>query len=126
MKRRWIALLLTLSLCTGLLGGCGEDDDALVTEEENGGEVSGENGEGTEGGGSAAPVRNLEGASTRLQVNRTTGEMTITRSPFGNKSMGTDDAWTIFVYLCGADLESENGMATGDLQEMLDANASDN
>ncbi|MBR3736975.1 MAG: Clostripain family protein, partial [Lachnospiraceae bacterium] len=125
MKRRWIALLLTLSMCTGLLGGCGEDDDALVTGEGDGGEVTAENGDGAEGGGSASPVRNLEGASTRLQVSRTTGEMTITRSPFGNKSMGADGTWTIFVYLCGADLESENGMATGDLQEMLDANASD-
>ena len=50
MKRRWIALLLTLSMCTGLLGGCGEDDDALVTGEGDGGEVTAENGDGAEGG----------------------------------------------------------------------------
>ena len=32
-----------------------------------------------------------------------------------------DDSWTIFVYLCGADLESEGSLATDNMQEMIDA-----
>ena len=36
------------------------------------------------------------------------------------------DTMTILVYMCGADLESQNGMATSDLKEMLNANISDN
>lgn len=28
-------------------------------------------------------------------------------------------AWTIMIYICGADLESENNLATGDIQEIL-------
>ena len=36
------------------------------------------------------------------------------------------DTMTILVYMCGADLESQNGMATSDLKEMLNAGISDN
>ena len=34
-----------------------------------------------------------------------------------------DDSWTIFVYLCGADLESEGSLATDNMQEMIAASA---
>ena len=37
-----------------------------------------------------------------------------------------DDNWTIFVYLCGSDLESENSFATDNMQEMIDASAASN
>lgn len=29
------------------------------------------------------------------------------------------DAWTIMIYMCGADLESESGLASGDIKEIL-------
>lgn len=29
------------------------------------------------------------------------------------------DAWTIMIYMCGSDLESENGLATSDIKEIL-------
>ena len=32
--------------------------------------------------------------------------------------MGEEGTWTIIVYLCGSDLESENGMASMDMEEM--------
>lgn len=38
------------------------------------------------------------------------------------ESIGT---WTVLVYLCGSDLESEDGMASWNLEEMCDAPASD-
>ncbi|MBQ6855806.1 MAG: peptidase C11 [Lachnospiraceae bacterium] len=41
---------------------------------------------------------------------------------FGN---GKDEV-TLMVYMCGTDLESRSGMATSDLQEMLNANISEN
>ena len=31
-----------------------------------------------------------------------------------------DETWAVYWYLCGSDLESEGGFATGDMQEMLD------
>ena len=34
---------------------------------------------------------------------------------------GDSDAWTICIYMCGSDLESNNGAATTDLIEMLEA-----
>ena len=34
-----------------------------------------------------------------------------------------DDGWTIFVYLCGSDLESQNGFASDNMQEMIDTTA---
>jgi hypothetical protein len=37
-----------------------------------------------------------------------------------------NDTATIMVYMCGTDLESRSGMATSDLQEMLNANISGN
>ena len=39
---------------------------------------------------------------------------------------GGRDKINLMVYMCGADLESRNGMATSDLQEMLDATIGDN
>ena len=41
-------------------------------------------------------------------------------------NLSADGSWTVFVYLCGTDLESEGGMGTGDLQEMMDAQGSEN
>ena len=38
--------------------------------------------------------------------------------------MGNDGVWTVFVYLCGTDLESNYGAATEDLLEMRDATKS--
>ena len=32
-----------------------------------------------------------------------------------------EEDWTIFVYLCGADLESQASMATANMQQMIDA-----
>ncbi|MCR4617371.1 MAG: hypothetical protein K5669_04185 [Lachnospiraceae bacterium] len=46
----------------------------------------------------------------------------------GAGSIGTiseDGSWTIFVYMCGTDLESFNSMGTGDFEEMLNADGSD-
>lgn len=40
-------------------------------------------------------------------------------------SMGEDGTWTIFVYLCGSDLESSGGMAAMDMDEMASASTGD-
>lgn len=42
------------------------------------------------------------------------------------KKMGATGTWTVFVYMCGTDLESDGGYATADLQEMIDATQGDN
>ena len=40
--------------------------------------------------------------------------------------MGDADTWTVFVYMCGSDLESENGLAVDDIEEMANAYTGDN
>ena len=40
--------------------------------------------------------------------------------------MGDDGTWTIFVYLCGSNLESDGGSASRDMQEMMDSSANEN
>lgn len=55
------------------------------------------------------------------------GSLNISRSRKTNTvPMGEEGTWTIFVYLCGTDLESDNGMATMDLDEMLMASTQSN
>ena len=63
------------------------------------------------------------GVSVSLDQN---GVLNIQRSTAASVPMGENGTWTIFVYLCGTDLESDGGFATYDLQEMLDASTSSN
>ena len=68
-------------------------------------------------------------AGLKLNVDRSTGALSIERPVKDEiRSMGEDDKWTIFVYLCGTDLESDTyagGMATNDLYEMLGSSVND-
>ena len=66
-----------------------------------------------------------------LSVDADSGSMTIVRpEPHQFTAMGGKNTWTIFVYLCGANLESDldygMGMATEDVMEMRAASKSDN
>lgn len=40
--------------------------------------------------------------------------------------MGEDGTWTVMVYMCGSDLESEGAMASIDIAEMMDSSADEN
>ena len=68
-------------------------------------------------------------AGMSMQVDESTGKMSIQRPQISDPaSMGEDDTWTVFVYLCGSDLESRwifGGAATDDIKEMCRATASD-
>lgn len=39
--------------------------------------------------------------------------------------MGKKGTWTVFVYLCGSNLESSKGYASGDMEEMIESSAND-
>lgn len=60
--------------------------------------------------------------TTSMSVNRLTGRLTIRRPTLQtSQDIGDAGMWTIFVYLCGTDLESDGcGMASDDLREMID------
>ena len=68
-------------------------------------------------------VDSLNGLS--MSVNNATGELDISRKNLETSARSDDGIWTIFVYLCGTDLESQSGMGTDDLDEMINATPSD-
>ena len=66
------------------------------------------------------------GVVTALEI----GNVTITATAFNRTeeivatfevtvTEAVGDAWTVFLYICGADLESGSGLATGDISEIL-------
>ncbi len=66
-------------------------------------------------------------SNSLLTVDRSTGDLEIQR-PTQNSEIARkdDDIWTVFVYMCASDLESNYGAASGDIAQMLDASASEN
>ena len=42
-----------------------------------------------------------------------------------DQHMGKKGTWTVFVYLCGSNLESSKGYASGDMEEMIESSAND-
>ena len=59
------------------------------------------------------------------QLSMKNGSLSISRRSDKNSGSSRGNGWTILVYLCGTDLESENGAAAADIYEMMNANASD-
>lgn len=67
--------------------------------------------------------------SNGLVTGKSVGKATITATALGDTSKKAtcavevvtpqSDAWTIMIYMCGADLESESALASGDIAEML-------
>ena len=65
--------------------------------------------------------------TTNLENNTPDADLTVAagaRQKYTAIRGGNQDTMTILVYMCGADLESQNGMATSDLKEMLNAKLS--
>ncbi len=67
-------------------------------------------------------------SGTSIQAKRGSKTLDISRAlPGGREPNGiTKDSWTVFVYLCGSDLETDGGAATIDLQEMVNSSGSNN
>ena len=121
MKRiKRITCIISALLLLFSFTGCSLLDDEFWEDEYEDDEYGGI-GEYTDGPLEWTP------SSSVLSVDKNTGEMTIKRPGRESESpMGEDGTWTIFVYLCGSDLESENGMGTDDLTEMMSAEIGDN
>ena len=60
-----------------------------------------------------------------LNVDLNSGDMEITRPESQEIPMANDGSWTIFVYVCGSNLESDGAAASDDIEEMRIATASD-
>lgn len=105
-----LAALLALS-CAGC-GALDEDEPENNTEAPKGQTLNTDNSGDTLG--------------LTMSVNRDTGELSVRRMALPSRS-GKGDAgkWTIFVYLCGTDLETEDASATDDLLEMVEGASGD-
>lgn len=127
MKKRFVAMLTAAAML--MTTACGDDPAPEATPtpaptqeaqpEPDDGEVE------EDGDESDAQRANH---SLSMSVNGEDGQLVINRATRKGESMGDPDTWTIFVYLCGTDLESEEGYgaATGDVAQMLNADESDN
>ena len=103
----------------------GETDDNAKNDNSDNSGQKGDNG-GKDDNGAQDDLTAEFKRSISINANNNTGEYKVTRMPVrrSGKSNGTK-GWTIFVYLCGTDLESRSALATGDLDEMLSATGSD-
>ncbi len=123
MKKKFL-LLLSITLMAFSMTGC-LDDEEYDDEEYDEGYEEDLSGEKTE----VTPEQNSSDADfkgLKMSVKGSTGEFSIARADIPlNGRTGDEDVWTIFVYLCGTDLESENSLGSGDLEEMIGADTGD-
>ncbi len=124
-KKRGFAkkvLALTLGAAMAFSGvGCLDDEDDDPIED---------TGSGSQGGSSQSEQGKYSGDNSKFTTNGTkistdSGSLKIDRvSRSEEVSMGKDN-WTIFVYLCGSNLESDDGAGTADFDEMMEASFGD-
>lgn len=123
MLKKMVLWLLAGCLVLGVVTGCSDDENWDELEDEAVEQEADEQ-EADE------QEQQNEGNKPRkfsMSVSRSSGTMSITRPTPGGTLPDTSDepAWTIFIYMCATDLESEDGMATADLAEMVAAGGSD-
>lgn len=114
MKKRKIAAAAAAAMLALSLSGCGGSPEAAPAQAETVAERSAD----------TQPKETAAAASAETTAADTSASEVMDRSVKNNTA--EDDTWTIFVYLCGADLESENGMATIDIAEMASSTAGEN
>jgi len=73
--------------------------------------------------GTASAVSTASTAASTAKVDETVADGA--REKYTTIRGGGKDTMTILVYMCGTDLESQNGMGTSDLKEMANATISD-
>ena len=74
-----------------------------------------------EAGGPSSAITELDGGRGTLLSLGDGGKLEINRLSKSAGSVPDDGVWTVFVYMCGSDLETDQGSATDDLLEMQDA-----
>lgn len=124
MTKRIMAFLLSGMVAAGLSGCAGGGSKSADTDSSavSSSAVSEADSSSTDDGATV-----LSDRSSILMSLDENGALSIERpSRDETVPMGEDDTWTIFVYVCGSDLESTDGSATDDISEMFEADTSDN
>lgn len=124
MKNRMMKLgALAVSVAI-LLSGCSADDEFWAET----GEADYSDSENIESAPDSAPAtpdseRTASDSATRISMS--SGSLEITRRTRETTVPMGEGNWTIFVYMCGSDLESEINAATADILEALNGTESD-
>ena len=116
MKKRFFAAVFSAVMLLPVLTGClddssfseSESDQRTIAAEDESEEDSEENSDDASDAG-------ITNDGTIKRTRRTE-----------EKPMGEAGTWTVMVYMCGSNLESEDGMGSGDMAEMLEASTGDN
>ena len=119
-RKKMIAAAMAGAMTLGL-AACGSESGSSVTSDTTPDTVEDTTADTEE----STTAQRRDVTPMQMSVNKETGEMNITRPELEGTPMGEEGTWTIFVYLCGSDLESNNGSATSDISEMAQATESE-
>lgn len=116
MKHKWLRTVLMVFAMLCVLSGCSELEDDETFYDES---VS-DNVEEDEVNPSQESNKEFD-SNSATQISRSGGKLNIARRTRDTEKKMGEDGWTILLYLCGTDLESENGAATNDMIEAINA-----
>lgn len=132
MKFRSVISVIAVSAVLISASGCTNNSEVVsppssVTSSEPADTTGGTPAEST--GGSAEnndipAERGFANSATELSVS--SGELAINRRERAETKPMGDDGWTLLMYMCGTDLETNYGAATNDIVEAVSAQYSDN
>ena len=135
--RKWLAAATAGAMALAMAGCSDIDEDFFATAEAGNStaEYTAEAGNSTAEYTAEAPVqsggeeeydnagRSFDNGATQLSM--TNGSLDIHRRTRSESAPMGDSGWTIMVYLCGTDLESECYAASMDIEEALNGRYSD-
>ena len=129
--KRIAALLSAAAMLTAV--GCGSEESSSKAEPTTAesapaaeSQAAEESTPVTESKSDGSAEKKTVSSGMKMSVNKSSGALSIERAGQKSTPMGDEGTWTVFVYLCGTDLESGHGSATGDIKQMLAAEGSDN
>lgn len=130
-REKILRTLLAFSvLATAMLSsGCLDDEEELSDSSvasDNRQTSESETSDGGESGGNKYDGEVTGSRASKLTFSSSDGISITRKQREAETPMGDEGTWTIFVYMCGSDLESENGLASGDIEEMIAGSQSEN
>ena len=116
-----VSVLTTAILSSGCLDDEEMSDSSTVSGDGNKQTSDSENSGGNKYSGEVTGSR-----ASKLTFSTSNGINITRKQRETEKPMGEDGTQTVFVYMCGSDLESENSLASGDIEEMIAGSQSEN
>ena len=127
MKKKLLAIIAALALLSaaGCSGKSGESSGSSTPSSTPEKTVSGTVSSDSSSEETSSEKQTETDAPVVLTAAKSDGKLSVTRMPEKNTKMGEENTWTIFVYLCGTDLETGSSAATSDLLQMLESKSSE-